>query len=436
MRSGLLGLIGAGLFGATTLFAQTPPGPFYAGSAQPMPVGPRQATTNSRPNMEWEQPTLDPDRPHIVELQPNQDVSRFWFRTEYLLWWVKDAQLPVPIVTTGDPTVGLNVPVNTAGAIGSPGTTVLHGGNSAGFGAFSGFRFVFGGWATVEQQIGWEAGGFLLERRTNVFTAASDEFGNPPLYFPAFNVTAGQERALPIADPLRGFAGEVFVGSTLEFWGAEFSGLLALYRRPGFEVVALGGFRYADLKENLHIANNTTDLMLLSVDSANDYFDTRNQFYGGQVGTRVSWHDEFWTFDVTGKLAIGSTHQVVNISGDFTQVALPGGLAPTPGTFNSGIYTQTSNIGRRTESQFGVLPSLEAKVACQLTPRLRLSVGYDFIYWNQVVRPGNQMDRNINQTQSPVFAGGVLIGPANPAPLFNRTDLWAHGVNMGLELRY
>ena len=48
------------------------------------------------------------------------------------------------------------------------------------------------------------------------------------------------------------------------------------------------------------------------------------------------------------------------------------------------------------------------------------------------------MDHNINPTQSPLFGntGGLLVGQAIPAPPFNRSDFWAHGVNFGLEFRF
>jgi len=32
--------------------------------------------------------------------------------------------------------------------------------------------------------------------------------------------------------------------------------------------------------------------------------------------------------------------------------------------------------------------------------------------------------------------GGVLIGPNNPAPLFNRTDFFAYGLSFGLEFKF
>ena len=152
-------------------------------------------------------------------------TKRIWGRGEYLLWWVKGAPLPVPIVTTGDPTVGFPA-LNTAGAIGERGTQVLLGNSSQHFGAFSGMRITLGTWLDSDRTVGIEGNGFALERRTSQFAAASDNTGNPPLYFPRFNPLTGAEGGVPIADPLRQFSGDVFVTQALQLWGAELNGSL------------------------------------------------------------------------------------------------------------------------------------------------------------------------------------------------------------------
>ena len=339
MRKGLLCGVAAWLVGAAQLLGQTP-----SAGADPKD-GPESNNLVQAPAVvEFSSPRLSPDS------------LRYWARAEFLLWWVRNAPLPIPIVTTGDPTVGLAAGVNTAGAIGQPGTQVLLGADSGmSFRTSAGGRLTLGGWLGQDDLIGWEASAFLLARRTSHFEASSDAAGNPPLYFPSFNTATNDERALPIADPLRQFSGSVLVTSTLQFWGAELNGVVCLWRQPGLEVTFLAGFRYVDLKENLQIQNPTNDLIFLNTQTATDHFDTRNQFYGGQIGARASWQRERLSLDVTGKLALGSTHQVVNIQGDSSEVLLPG--APVA-TFPGGIFALPSNSGRRTENQFGVIPSL------------------------------------------------------------------------------
>jgi hypothetical protein len=363
---------------------------------------------------------------------------QIWARGEYLLWWTKNAPLPLPLVTTGDPNVGFPA-LNTAGAIGQPGTRVLLGNAGQDFGAFSGMRFTLGGWLGRDQMLGVEASGFLLENRLDHFAAASDANGNPPLYFPRFNAFTGAEGGVPIADPLRGFAGSVAVTSALQLWGAEGNGCLALWRSPGLELCLLMGFRYADLKESLNINNTTTDLIFLNTTTLTDSFGTRNQFYGGQIGARLDLERGRFSLDMTGKLAMGSTHEVVNIQGAITQLGPNPLVPPGFGTFPGGLFAQPSNIGRYTGNQFSVLPAVELKLAYRITERLRAFVGYDFMYLSQVVRPGNQINHSVNLTQNAVLdpAGvGALVGPAQPAPLFQRSDFWAQGVTFGLEFRY
>jgi hypothetical protein len=200
------------------------------------------------------------------------------------------------------------------------------------------------------------------------------------------------------------------------------------------ELTVLGGFRYLDLRETLDISSVTADLKTSpnTISILSDSFNTRNQFYGGQMAARFLWHGDFLALDVTGKLALGSTHQVVDIQGISSQF----GPTPPNGVFAGGLFAQPSNIGRYTANQFTVVPALEMKLNFVYTPRFRTFIGYDIMYWNQVVRPGNQIDRTLNLSQSAVLGTGTLNGPASPAPLFNRTDFWAQGLSLGMEVRY
>ena len=231
MRNKLLSVLGMCLLGTSALLAQPPatlPPP-----PPPPPMGPLPRST-----IEFQDPARTSASAPVVDLSPRRNVNdgcHFYAEMEYLMWWVKNAPLPVPLVTTGDPNVGFAAGVNTAGALGQPGTQVLVGSQGVDLQTFSGMRLTVGGWFGADRTIGVESSAFFLERRTTAFGAGSDPFGNPPLYFPAFNVAAGAERALVISDPLRGFAGDVVVASSFQLWGAEFNGLLNLWRRPGLE---------------------------------------------------------------------------------------------------------------------------------------------------------------------------------------------------------
>jgi hypothetical protein len=442
MRNGLLWALGVWLFGADPLLAQAPPPTGSAARETQAPAGPPPAEGGGDKQGAAAQAPTQASAPAQA---PAEYVGprRYWARPEYLLWWVKSTPLPVPIVTTGDPRVGFdpnNVnTVNTAGAIGQSGTRVLLGDQDIRLGAFSGLRLALGGWVDDEDIFGAEASGFVLERRTDSFAVASDAAGNPPLYFPIFSEIAGAERAIPIADPLRGFSGGVSVNSALRLWGAEGNGIVTLIRNPGLEWTFLAGSRYADLREHLLIDNTTTDLIFNNVTSLNDTFNTHNQFYGSQIGSRLAVQLNRFSLDVTGKVALGVTHQVVDVLGTITQAGPNPLVPPGLGTFTGGLYAQSTNIGRRTANRFSVLPELETRWGYVVNQRTRVFAGYDVLYWSQVVRPGNQVNHNVNLSQNAVLdpsGAGVLVGPAQPAPLFNRSAFWAHGVSFGIEVLF
>ena len=305
-----------------------------------------------------------------------------------------------------------------AGALGRPGTAILFGDSTVNYGTFSVVRLTVGGWLNASQTIGLEVSGFALDQRSTGFNAGSDLTGNPPLYIPIFRADLGREGSFTISDPVALLTGAVGTSSQSQLWGVEANALLNVTRESGLSVDILAGFRYLDLEEDLTIDQDLFDPVNIITDLIHDQFNTRNQFYGGQVGVKVGYEMDRLSLDVTGKVALGANHEVVNING-FTTEFGPG--SASPGTFPGGVLTQPSNIGRTAHDDFAVIPEVMLKAGYRIRPGLQAFVGYDFLYWNQVVRPGEQIDRNINPTQS---LGGALVGPAVPAPQFNRTDFW------------
>jgi hypothetical protein len=372
------------------------------------------------------------------EVMPNTDVLkgactltpnacpavRLWVDGEILCWWLPDGPLKAPLVTSGNPADGV-----LAGALGQSGTRVLFGGNDINYGRTNGFRLTFGGWAGSEPY-GFETGVFWLNTNDVTFAANSNDL--PALFLPIANVLTGNEGLVTVGNPATGFAGNVVIESKSRLWGWEANGLLAVARGT-VECNLLGGFRYADLKESIGILNNATDLVLPTQASMIDQFETSNRFYGGQVGGRVTFNSGCWSFGVTGKFAAGCAWEDVNISGRTVQTAVP----PVPaGTFGGAVFTQASNIGRHSSNEFATLSELNLRAGCQLCGCLRATVGYDLLYWDRVVRPGDQIDHAVNVSQSPVFATGSLLGAARPAPLHLQSDFFVQGFTAGLELRY
>src|SRR5947209_5677275 len=120
---------------------------------------------------------------------PADGERRAWFSAEYLLWKVRTARQPVPLVsTTPLPFLpGVVVPA----ASGQPGTAVALGGESLESRLRSGARFSLGGWLDCDQTFGVEAGYFFLAPRSRAqAVATSGAPGSPVLAVPVFD-TAG-----------------------------------------------------------------------------------------------------------------------------------------------------------------------------------------------------------------------------------------------------
>jgi hypothetical protein len=358
-----------------------------------------------------------------------------WVDADYLLWQIRRGPLPTPLVTTGNPTDPL------PGALGRPDSLALFGGSPLDYGTFSGGRLNIGGWLDCVRTIGAEVGGFRLEQRAIRGAVASDRAGDPPIYLPVINQdpsspTFGKESIYTVADPLfpdptGPTFGHVAVSSNTRLWGAELNGLVNLARTCSWSCDGIVGFRYLDLREDLRISGFSNDLFDDLQQTFNDRFRTRNQFYGGQLGARCGYRCDKFILEATGKVALGSTHEVVDIQGNSTWGGT--GFFPAPGVYPGGVYTQTSNIGRNNADYLTVVPQVGLKLGLNITPCLTANVGYDFLYWSSVVRPGNQIDPNLNPTQ---FPGAGFNGALLPAPLFNRSDFFAHGVSFGLTFAY
>jgi hypothetical protein len=362
---------------------------------------------------------------------------------EYLLWWVKSGPLSVPLVTTGPfpPPPGVS-----PGVLGQPGTALVYGLTDIDYHTFSGVRVTVGCWFDSEQTVGFEGRGFLLERRTNSFSAASDAAGNPVLALP--NTFAGMQERFTVSQADER-SGSVDVPSTSRLWGAEANALLSLSSEGPLHACVVAGFRYLGLREGLGIQSFSTALnngmptdtvVFLAQpirspgsELVNDQFDTRNQFFGGQIGGRVDYTSGKLFGSLAVKVGLGDTHETVSNTGT-TTLFVPG---QPDVTVNGGRLVAASNSGRFLQDTFSVVPEVEVKVGYQVTDKVKAFVGYNFLYWTDVVRPGNQIDQTIDARQVPtsiVFTPG-FVGTAPTVP-FRKSDYWAQGINFALEFAF
>jgi hypothetical protein len=458
MRKGFLATLSTVLAGTSIVLADSPQtaeqktatnDPRAAVAAKTRSDEPQPSSETSRspywPNPLAQLECLPPMGPCLdghpaIESPYGEDGKRkemVWVNAEFLLWWVQNTPLPTPLVTTG--TVG------GFGILGNSGTSVVFGGNDVDFRTLAGARFTAGFWFERGCDIGLEGSGFFLEKGARHFDASSDPNGNPLLARPVINAQTGRETVELITVPNIA-TGSANVAVRNGFYGWDLNFVDRLYKEGDAKLELLGGFRFVHLDEVIEILQNSA-LLPGGIDGfggvgiappANvrifDQIATVNRFYGGQLGTRYEYNSERLFLNVLGKVAIGNSHEAVNLGG--ASATTPTGRGRTrvvPG----GLLVLPTNFGRTSKDEFAVVPEIGLNVGYHVTPLLRAYIGYNFLYWSDVARPGDQIVRTVNPALVPTSRTfGIGGGPAQPAPLFQRTDFWAQGINFGLELRY
>ena len=339
---------------------------------------------------------------------------------EYLMWWTKDSPAPVPLVTDG---------------VLAPSTRVLLGGDDVGLGGRNGARFIVGyslnpAWAV-------EAVGFFLSTGTESRSVAGSGLaGSQDLFIPFFDPTLPGENVtnLSLAGQFAGAAQETLRS---HLWGIELNGVKALTTRGPWRVELLGGLRYLKLAEEYGFATSSPDLGPgpVNVFVTQDSFDASNDFYGAQLGLRARYQAGNFMAGAAAKVAVGVMHQRVDVAG----VLVTNQFTVPVVSYAGGYFAQPTNIGSQARNVAAVVPEASLTVGYRLTGWLSISAGYTFLYASNVARPGEQIDRTVNPTQSPSFGGPVdkpLAGEPRPRSRLEGSDFWAHGLSLGLAVSF
>lgn len=310
-----------------------------------------------------------------------------WFNADYMLWWIKNNQVP-PLVTAGV--------AGVPDVLGPAAPTTLFNGGDVSEGPLSGGRFTFGLWLTDSHVIGIEGTYFFLGRNIDSFASGQETAtpaGTPPGVFEATMSTTVQD-------------GEVNVVAD---WSAC---------RP-LHIQFLAGFRYTELNESLDVQQNFISADGSEIDNWDDNFHTRNNFYGAQIGVRGEYAIDRFFINGSAKLAMGVTDQRIDINGGLTQTFITNGV-DSFGNPIQNLNSYFSGGGGLLESaasyhrdRFTVIPEVGLNVGYDFTPWARGYIGYSFLYWSSVVRPGDQ----------------VATAP-------KATDFWTQGLNFGVSFRF
>ena len=373
-----------------------------------------------------------------------QDDTHVWAQASFIHWWIRRDSTP-PLVTTGN----VNNVGSNPGTLGNGDTVILLGNGSVGPTEFSGVQATVGMWLDEERLNGIEASGFWIGKNSRQYSFGSDGAGNPPISQPI--LVNGVEQVLQISTPGTlanpvALKGEISITSVVNFDGAEFNFTRNLVRTDGLTFDVMAGVRYLYLNDALGMNQSITllpganlQVPFLGVPqkagtsfNINDSFDATNRFYGGQVAARVVYAWKCLDVSALMKIGAGATNQQFVINGSSTIINVNG----TTGTVPGGTLAQLSNIGHFSSNDFSVVPEFTLTLGYQITPCLRVTAGYTLLYWSHVMRVGNNIDRNVDPNQVPTAAFPTVLPGTQPAFPAIRTEFWAQGVNVGMELKY
>lgn len=405
------------------------------------------------------------------------EIPRWSIWGDYTLWFNRNEHVPYPLLTTGAPSQG--------GVIGAPSTIILgqngQGGGSFNFGVLNGFQLGSDFWGDDNRRFGLYMEGFFTENRTlseryNMTGAGPNGFESadiPILSRPFIDSTFGNS-SLVFGGPGIGIA-SALVTTSSQTWGIESSAMWNLYRTAPSEKYYLStdllvGYKFLELKESLQIDtltnvngatsstaitgfNPATGFPIFSTTSTpvtvtvagttvtspgaislEDRFTTTNLFNGTTIGLRNEFRYGMFNLEAIGKIGLGDMHQIVQVQGYTSVSGAPGG---TVGTAYGGLYANASNIGRYGHDDFAVIPEARLNLGVNITRGLTAFVGYNFMWMDHVVRPGDQINPVVNTASVPISPNYGTSGTNYvPGVRFIQTDYWLMGVNFGMAYRY
>ena len=263
----------------------------------------------------------------------------------------------------------------TAGYYGATGTQVLFGDSLVNGSGRSGGRLIAGMWLNSCQTIGIEGEYLALGDEVTHFRDWSS--GDPILSRPFFDVTRPtndpqnvEKVAFPRGNP-GSLDGSVSVDALTRFQsaGARLRFYLdsedCCWSNPccpgqtvhsGWQTDLLLGYRFLRLDDRLGVREEltSTDTDIPGAFLVQDQFDTENQFNGGELGLSFVMHRGRWSLEVIPKVALGSTNEIVDISGSTRTTQANGSNSVASG----GLLALSSNIGHYTANEFAIVPEV------------------------------------------------------------------------------
>lgn len=455
MRHGFLASLAGLLLGVSVGLAQKPPPPKEApplprkeGQPEPLPLMPEKVDKPEKTARNG-LPTMMSGADVIADPGAGPDVYRgsdagfwtphgqLWTSVEFLLVRTKDPRA-LPVLVVGSAIIP---PTED-----DPGGETIRalGEGEPDFREFAGLRLSAGYWFEPERHTGVETSYFFLGKRS-LDTRFLD---TPRLFRPFINLATREVDPLVIASP--GIAGgSISFALTSQAWGLETNLVKNVLYDPYLKCVRLDlicGLRYLDLKEDFQVERATSFNPDLTATPAflafqsNRIFEkesirTHNSFYGAQIGAsaKVIFFDCL-VLDARAKIGAGVNQERLIIRGEQLRVRPDGTQTRAAGA----LLALPSNIGRFRREQFNYVPEISANLGFPINNHVGFYLGYTFVYWSKVARPGDQIDRTADASQIPNLPPPIPAptGIGRPAVLFNQQHWWMQGLTIGLEFHW
>lgn len=341
-----------------------------------------------------------------------------WIRAEAMLMWHSERQAP-PLVTSAAPGVFPVLPAATT-EFGDGLDGGLSGGIRADIGRYLTDSLGVGGrilW------VGENGDDYSASGDQNDATARS--LGRPYYFVPTLNPGIAQEDSVIISQQNL-FTGSVQAEFNTDFFLADAYARMTFCHNKASRLEFIGGYTYAKLDDMISISSNRVDTSngTLPGTAFSSLYDTENEFMGGQLGFESLVTRGRWSARMLTKVHLGNMAQTVTKLGTTTDT-LAGAIVSTQ---NSSVLIDEEQ-GTETQDVFTFIPELDFTLGYRFRDHVSFTVGYTFMYFDNVAMAGDQIDRNRDTS-----AIGANVTPV--AYDIVEGNHWIQGISLGASVDY
>ncbi|WP_047814822.1 BBP7 family outer membrane beta-barrel protein [Rhodopirellula islandica] len=356
-----------------------------------------------------------------------------WMTAEALLWFTQ-ARSTTPLITQS--AAGTDPELDVAGT-----TTLFGGDESIGGDLSAGFRLDFG--RNLNDDFGIGGRFWWLSESSEDASSGGTVNGNAFSYGrPFYDTNINSDNSILIASTgVAGnddFEGSFSAESSLDIYAAEAYARMKMLSGSGFRTDLIGGFSHFGIDDTLTVNSTsiqTTDAIAGNIGDTTvlyDNIETENRFYGGQIGFETMVNRGKWSFKALTKVHLGNMEQIYRGSGlrTFTDA----GFVTTTST-DGGVLAlgDTYNTTALDEDKFTFAPEANVKLGYKFRPNVSMSVGYSFIYWDDVLLSGDNIN-NVYNGDGITFPPGAAL--AQPVSERKDSSLYTHGIDLGCVIDF